>query len=102
MLVEENNYVNGKLDGVSKKYNEQYLTDEIHYKNGMREGLHRIYSEDGGVEDIYYEADKKTGESRKFSPTDRKGSVSLHALIITIYTKSDIIMMLLREDIRVR
>lgn len=78
MLVEENNYVNGKLDGVSKKYNEQYLTDEIHYKNGMKEGLHRIYSEDGGIEDIYYEADMKTGESRKFSPTDRKASVTTY------------------------
>ena len=73
-LVEENNYVDGKLDGVSKKYNAQYLTDEITYKNGKKNGAHRIFAEDGGITIIPYVDDKKSGIGKSFSPTTRIGT----------------------------
>lgn len=61
ILREENQYVDGKLDGICKKFGEQYLTDEISYKNGLKEGVHKTYFEDGGVAEIPYVNNLKSG-----------------------------------------
>ena len=61
VLREDNFYVDGKLDGVSKKYNEKYLIEEINYKNGQKNGSDTIYNEDGGQIIAIYANDMKNG-----------------------------------------
>lgn len=71
ILVEENNYVNGKLNGTSKKYNEQYLTDEINYIDDKKEGKHIIYQNDGGRREIMYHNDMREGTSSAYYPNQK-------------------------------
>lgn len=68
ILREENIYINGKLNGTTKKYDTKYLTDEIQYVNGMREGLHKTYTSDGAWREIPYKNDKKEGIGKIFRP----------------------------------
>ena len=47
-LKREENYKNGKLEGITKSYYESgALKTEIYYKNGKAEGLAKIYFESG-------------------------------------------------------
>lgn len=68
ILREENHYVDGKLEGITKKYGSKYLTDEIEYKDGKRNGIHKIYKEDGSWLEIPYVDDKKQGQGNVYYP----------------------------------
>ena len=68
MLEQENNYVDDVLDGVSKKYNQQNLTEEITYKNGKRDGISKRYLENGSWSEMEYKNDELNGTSRSFYP----------------------------------
>ena len=65
-LKEEYNYVDGKISGIVKKYNEKYLVEEIEYKDNLPEGIGKIYQENGGVTEIPYVKGKRQGLASVF------------------------------------
>lgn len=79
MLKEENNYVDDVLEGVTKKYNQQYLTEEINYKNGKRNGLSKRYLENGSWSEMNYKDDVLQGISHTFYPDKTLAETSMFA-----------------------
>ena len=55
-LIEESEYKNGKLHGISKKYNEKkgWLRSETQYQDGIKHGFEKLYNSDGTVTSIEY------------------------------------------------
>jgi antitoxin component YwqK of YwqJK toxin-antitoxin module len=50
-VIEERTYVQGKLDGIVKMYDERTfkVKQEVEYKNGVQDGFFRYYDENGNV-----------------------------------------------------
>ncbi len=49
-LMKEENYKNGKLEGMQKIYfSTGEIAEETTYKNGLREGIYKIYAQNGNV-----------------------------------------------------
>lgn len=63
-VIEKRNYVNDKLDGVVKTYDDRTfkLKQEVEYKNGLQHGYFRYYDEEGNVT---LEYEYKDGEKVK-------------------------------------
>lgn len=63
-IIEQRNYVNDKLDGVVKTFDERTfkLKQEVQYKNGLQDGYFRYYDEEGNVT---LEYEYKAGEKIK-------------------------------------
>ena len=68
MLQEENHYVDDVLDGITKKFNQEYLTEEISYKDGKKNGLSKRYLENGSWSELEYKNDALNGVSKSFYP----------------------------------
>ena len=63
--IEERNYLNGKLHGLFRKYNERKNTvmQEINYKNGLQHGSLKYFDEEGNItmEYEYEDGEKISG-----------------------------------------
>jgi len=89
MLIKEENFKHGRLDGVSRYYTDGLLTREITYKNGKVEGVYREFFPTGvtkveirwergvAVEGYIY---NKVGERRAMSSKELQ-SVKLDSII---------------------
>ncbi len=73
-IFSEENYINGKLNGILKNYYANgNLTEETFYKNGQKNGLSKIYTEKGIlIEEVLYENGKLNGAAKYF---DLKGNL---------------------------
>ncbi|WP_428740531.1 toxin-antitoxin system YwqK family antitoxin [Tenacibaculum sp.] len=73
-LFSEEEYVDGKLDGVLKNYYRNgNLTEETNYKGGQKNGLSKIFTESGIlIEEVYYVDGKLEGEGKYY---DLKGDL---------------------------
>ena len=59
--VEESEYKDGKLHGMSRKYNKEelWLESETQYKDGKKHGFEKLYNSDGSIAEIkYWQEDK--------------------------------------------
>jgi antitoxin component YwqK of YwqJK toxin-antitoxin module len=63
-IIEQREYVNDKLDGVVKTFDDRTfkLKQEVQYKNGLQDGYFRYYDEEGN---ITLEYEYKNGEKIK-------------------------------------
>lgn len=73
-IISEENYINGKLDGVLKNYyTNGKPTEETYYSQGKKHGTSKVYTEDGIlIEDVSYEYGKLNGEGKYY---DMKGNI---------------------------
>lgn len=73
-LFSEENYADGKLNGLLKNYySNGKLTEVSEYKNGKKHGNSKIYTEDGIlIEDVNYVTGVLSGEAKYF---DLKGVI---------------------------
>ncbi|CAL2082177.1 Antitoxin component YwqK of the YwqJK toxin-antitoxin module [Tenacibaculum sp. 190524A02b] len=73
-VISEENYVDGKLDGVLKNYyGNGKTTEETYYKQGKKDGVSKIYTEDGIlIEELNYVGGKLNGVGKYF---DLKGNL---------------------------
>ncbi len=71
MLKEENNYVDDVLQGITKKFDKQFLVEEIAYENGKRNGISKRYLENGSWSELNYKNDLLNGTAKSFYP-DKK------------------------------
>ncbi len=73
-VMSEENYSNGKLDGVLKNYYpNRKLTEETHYSNGKKHGISKVYSETGSIlEEVNYKNGSLDGEGKYY---DLKGAL---------------------------
>ena len=73
-VFSEENYANGKLDGVVHNYYPNgKLTEETYYKEGKKHGASSIFTEDGvQIEDVSYVEGKLHGKAKYF---DLKGQL---------------------------
>ncbi|CAM1364929.1 Antitoxin component YwqK of the YwqJK toxin-antitoxin module [Tenacibaculum sediminilitoris] len=73
-LFSEEEYVDGKLEGVLKNYYRNgKLTEESTYTNGNKNGLSKIFTETGiMIEEVYYVDGKLEGEGKYY---DLKGDL---------------------------
>ncbi|MEE3999255.1 toxin-antitoxin system YwqK family antitoxin [Tenacibaculum sp. FZY0031] len=73
-LFSEEEYADGKLDGVLKNYYRNgKLTEESVYKEGKKNGLSKIFTEAGiMIEEVYYVDGKLEGEGKYY---DLKGGL---------------------------
>ncbi len=73
-LFSEEEYVDGKLNGVVKNYYRNgKLTEETSYKGGNKNGLSKIFTEAGIlIEEVYYANGKLEGEGKYY---DLKGNL---------------------------
>ena len=73
-IFSEEEYVDGKLDGVVKNYYRNgKLTEETYYKKGEKDGVSKIFTDSGiMIEEVNYVAGKLEGEGRYY---DLKGSL---------------------------
>lgn len=73
-VISEENYKEGKLDGVLKTYYENgKLTEETYYLNGLKHGASKVYTEEGILlEDVQYVEGKLHGEAKYY---DLKGQL---------------------------
>ncbi len=70
-IIETRNYVDDKLDGVVKTFDERTfkLKQEVQYKNGLQHGYFRYYDEEGNVT---LEYEYKDGEKIKGGIVEQK------------------------------
>lgn len=74
-IFSEENYNNGKLDGVVRNYYPNgKVTEETYYKNGVKNGTSKTYTDDGlPLEEVNYTNNKLNGEAKYF---DLKGNLT--------------------------
>ena len=73
-IMSEENYTNGKLNGVFKNYYPNgKVTEETYYANGVKHGTSKLYTEKGTIlEDVTYKEGKLHGEGKYY---DLKGAL---------------------------
>jgi antitoxin component YwqK of YwqJK toxin-antitoxin module len=55
VCLEESEYKDGKLHGMSRKYNKKlWLESETQYKDGKKHGFEKLYNSDGTVAELKY------------------------------------------------
>ena len=60
-LTEESYYVNGVLNGLSKKFREDGSMYSYNYVNGELNGVHRSFNKDGAlIDESYYKDGEQT------------------------------------------
>lgn len=73
-VLSEENYVNGKLDGLLVNYyTNGKITEETYYKNGLKNGISKKYTDEGNLlEEVNYTANKPHGIAKFY---DLKGNL---------------------------
>lgn len=68
-VFSEENYKDGKLDGVVKNYYPNgKLTEETHYKEGKKDGVSKVYTDEGIlIEEVAYLDDKLHGFGKYYN-----------------------------------
>ena len=88
LLVQEENYRHGRLDGRSRYYQNGLLVSEADYRNGLPDGEYREYFPSGMVKlEIFWRRGKAT-EGFKYSEGGSRTSLSAETLRILNNKKS--------------